>query len=126
MFFLGLLQVVSPLPQLNLQAALAVALLEGRVTTPSTEAMLHDVEEEFRKKILETGDKPSHFHVLANAQWDYNDRLADLCGTPRLPRYVKNMYNDAWEKRRYELLDYRSYNYRVTSSDGFEVEKIEP
>lgn len=125
MFFLGVTQLVSPLPQIGLQAAIAVAILEGCVTLPSTAAMLAEVEADFQKRIVEAGERPSRFHVLSKTQWDYNDKLADFGGISRLPRYMGKMYEDAWEKRRNELLDYRFYNYHVTSDGNFEVEKIQ-
>lgn len=65
--------------------------------------------------------KKNHAHKLANAQWPYNDSLAQAGGFDPLPPLYKLGY-EAWHNNRKDNgVYYKNYNL-IISEDGNSVE----
>lgn len=113
--FIGLPWKVVPFPQFELQSIWISRMLSGAVPMPSREEALcgaADLEVTLEPK----GDVPRrHAHLLGDAQFEYNDRIAKLAGVDPLGSWRQSMYKKTGlNKRLHPEL------YRDTSPDDDE------
>ena len=92
--FIGLPWRVVPFPLMELQAVWLSRLLSGRSALPPLEDMTRHVEAEARKLQPHGPVQRRYAHLLdtADAQFGYNDRVADAAGVARLPPWRKELY----------------------------------
>ena len=104
--FIGLCWRVVPFPQFELQAAFVAAALSGRAKLPSAHAMA-DAAAEHYARLVADGVPQRHTHMLGRSQFEYNDRLADGAGVPRLPSWREEMYTLTGQSKRANPDSYR-------------------
>lgn len=75
----GLPWKVVPFPQFELQARWAARVISGRAKLPPAADMLSDIEA-WEAARAAAGIPGRHYHMLGDAQWDYNRELAQLAG----------------------------------------------
>ncbi|XOV87161.1 MAG: FAD-dependent oxidoreductase [Pseudomonadota bacterium] len=112
--FIGIPFLVVPFPLFEMQAKWYCAVLDGRVSLPSTAAML--AENQRRLQALEAIGAPMrHYHKLGEAQTDYYNLLAAECGEPPLPDWFGQLANEAQQSR---LADPAGFRDRPLSTRG--------
>jgi hypothetical protein len=77
--FIGLTFKVVPFPQYELQCKYVARMLSGRVPPPERAEMEEWMKAHYND-IEHQGVKDRHVHRLGEAQWEYNDWLAEQCG----------------------------------------------
>ncbi|GAX79854.1 hypothetical protein CEUSTIGMA_g7294.t1 [Chlamydomonas eustigma] len=93
MSFLGLTRKTVPFPQLELQAKLVARALSGRIMLPRPEVMKEEIMA-FYEQLKEDNVPTKYTHMqVGQAQWDYNNKLAALCGedVPETPSWRMKM-----------------------------------
>ncbi|XP_059657481.1 flavin-containing monooxygenase FMO GS-OX-like 4 isoform X2 [Cornus florida] len=89
--FIGLPWKVVPFPLFEYQSKWIAGLLSGRLTLPSTEDMMADVEA-FYSTLEASGIPKRYTHNLSGYQFDYDDWLAAECGCPGIEEWRRQMY----------------------------------
>ncbi|XP_016843082.1 flavin-containing monooxygenase FMO GS-OX-like 2 [Nasonia vitripennis] len=117
MAFVGLPLLVVHFPLFYVQARYFVSLLRGKAKLPSRELMLADANELH-------GRPERYAHFLGDAQWAYNDELAEAGAFERLPSYYRNGYQIWHAYRTKNVLGYKLSNLRV--HDNGDVELVHP
>ena len=111
--FIGLNFKITPFPQFELQCKYIARMLSGRVQVPPAEEMERWMHEHYTfAEKARVADR--HMHRQGEAQWAYNDWLAEQCGPDveesqpwrvdlwAVARRVKlehpsNVYRDMWD-----------------------------
>ncbi|KAF9613974.1 hypothetical protein IFM89_014167 [Coptis chinensis] len=89
--FIGLPWKVIPFPLVELQSKWVAGILSGRISLPSQEEMMSDVEAFYLT--LEAAGVPKRYtHNLGNCQFEYNDWLAAECRSSPSQEWRKQMY----------------------------------
>eukprot|EP00884_Botryococcus_braunii_P009903 jgi/Botrbrau1/18914/Bobra.177_2s0069.2 len=106
--FIGIPWRIVPLPQFHLQAAWIARCLSRRARLPSQEAMREALAED-QRELAQQGMGPSQTHYQGDAQWRYNDWVAEQAGrdVPPLPAWREAMYNSVGAWKRAHPADYR-------------------
>ena len=120
--FIGIPEKICPFPLFHLQVQFFVKSLTGHYILPSREDMLRDTANEKAAK-QSKGIAEKHFHRLGAAQWDYNRSLCQMAGLAGIPTVVEKLYNDVWERRRYNLTIYKEDAYKLLTEDAYQVIK---
>ncbi|GAX79852.1 hypothetical protein CEUSTIGMA_g7292.t1 [Chlamydomonas eustigma] len=118
--FLGLPWKVVPFPQQELQAKLVARALSGRVQLPSIQDMWREINA-FYDQLEQQKIATRYTHMQGASQWDYNDRLAILCGPDviKTAEWRIQMYNATSAIRELDPESYR--DIPLTCCDGFEA-----
>jgi hypothetical protein len=116
--FVGILRLISPFLQFDIQVRFFLASLTGNVKLPSKEAMLLDTEADFQRRLAE-GLPARHAHVLGPRQWEYHSELADMAGVDRLPAVVQKLFDYVLECRYKNIVDFKKTNYTILNSEIF-------
>ncbi|MCL7027006.1 hypothetical protein MKW94_027288 [Papaver nudicaule] len=104
--FIGLPWKVIPFPLSELQSKWVAGVLSGRISLPSQEEMMADVEAFYLE--LEAVGFPKRFtHNMSDYQFEYGDWLAAQCGCSPSERWRKHMYHEASKRRRSHPETYR-------------------
>ena len=77
--FIGLNFKITPFPQFELQCKYIARMLSGRVQLPPTKQLESWVHDHYTFA-QEAGVADRHMHRQGEAQWKYNDWLAEQCG----------------------------------------------
>lgn len=88
------------------------AVLDGTLILPTEEEMNRDIEEDYRQR-LEAGMPHRYAHVLSDKQFDYNDELADMANSSRVPEHFKQVYFIVHKLRRENLTGYKNINFSL-------------
>ncbi|CAN6324609.1 unnamed protein product [Urochloa humidicola] len=92
--FVGLPTKTIMFQALELESKWVAAVLSGRATLPSEEAMTAAVKEDYRR-MEETGRPKRHTHALWPEWVEYMDWLADQVGEPHLEARRRDVYERA-------------------------------
>ncbi|XP_058224162.1 flavin-containing monooxygenase FMO GS-OX-like 4 [Rhododendron vialii] len=104
--FVGLPWKVAPFPICELQSKWIAGVLSGRVSLPSSDEMMADVEAFYRT--LDASGIPKHYtHNIGDSQFEYNDWLATECGCPPSEEWRKQMYSETDKNRKVRPETYR-------------------
>ena len=118
MSFIGIPQKISPFPLFDRQSRFVLATLDGTIRLPSSEEMLENVRKEMEAS-AESGKEPHDFHVLASAQWAYNDMLAERGAFEPLRPVVRKLYETLHPKRLKNLIGFRSQSYKIIDDETY-------
>ncbi|KAK4803715.1 hypothetical protein SAY86_003532 [Trapa natans] len=94
--FIGLLSKGLPFRVSELQSKWVAGVLSGRISLPSVEEMMEDVDN-FYAQLEAAGVPKHHTHVILTSLVEYNDWLADQCGFPGMEEWEKIMLFAAYE-----------------------------
>lgn len=111
--FIGLPFKIIPFPQFELQCKYVARMLSGKVQPPEPEEMETWMHAHY-SYAEEAGLADRHLHLQSDAQWEYNDWLAEQCGPDvektqpwrielwKMTRRIKqehdsNVYRDVWD-----------------------------
>ncbi|KAK4751754.1 hypothetical protein SAY87_020552 [Trapa incisa] len=94
--FIGLLSKGLPFRVSELQSKWVAGVLSGRISLPSVEEMMEDVDN-FYAQLEAAGVPKHHTHVILTSLVEYNDWLADQCGLPGMEEWEKIMLFAAYE-----------------------------
>lgn len=111
--FIGLNFKITPFPQFELQCKYIARMLSGRVQVPPSEEMESWMHAHYNF-VQEVGLADRHVHRQGGDQWEYNDWLAEQCGSDveksqpwrialwSIARRIKlehasNEYRDVWD-----------------------------
>ncbi|XP_052210269.1 flavin-containing monooxygenase FMO GS-OX-like 3 isoform X1 [Diospyros lotus] len=108
--FVGLPWKVIPFPLFEFQSKWIAAILSGRVTLPTTDEMMADVEQ-FYKALEESGFPKRYTHNLADYQFEYIDWLAAECANPPCEEWKKQMYASISKTKKLQPERYRDEWY---------------
>lgn len=89
--FVGLPWKVAPFFLCELQSKWIAGILSNRIALPSKEDMTKDIEA-FYSSLEASGTPKRYTHNLGILQWDYDNWIADQCGSPRIEEWRKLMY----------------------------------
>lgn len=89
--FVGLPFKVVPFILCELQSKWIAGILSGRVSLPSKEKMMEEVEA-FYSTLKAAGIPKRYAHQLGDQQFEYDDWLAAKSGSPLVEEWRKNMY----------------------------------
>ncbi|XP_064409025.1 uncharacterized protein LOC102358281 isoform X2 [Latimeria chalumnae] len=117
--FIGLCKAVCPFPHFNCQVLFSLAVLDGSCPLPPERELNAATAEELRAR-LESGFPARHFHKLDSLQWDYNNELAQLGRFEPLSPILKELYENCKAIRGRDLINYKSYNYKISSGSSRE------
>uniref|UniRef100_A0A0B6Y0T3 Flavin-containing monooxygenase n=1 Tax=Arion vulgaris TaxID=1028688 RepID=A0A0B6Y0T3_9EUPU len=109
---MGVCKVVVPFPMFDVQARFFRSILDGTLILPSEEDMNRDTEEDYRSR-LEAGMPHRHAHFLDEKQYSYNDELADMAKTTRLPEHFKQLCRLTRKLRQTNLMGYKKVNFEL-------------
>ena len=118
MSFIGIPKQVCPFPLFDRQVRFVLATLDGTVRLPSTGDMLEDVRKETEASAA-AGKAADHFQVLLEAQWGYNDRLAELAGFEPLLPVVEKLYESVRSERVNSMIAFRSQSFKILDQQTF-------
>ena len=99
--------------------------LDGSVTLPSKEEMDEETEREFQKR-LAMDMPPSYAHSMGSLQWDYFAELADCLGLKRLPPVVRMVYDYVADRRKEDVMHYKTESYTLLGHGNFEKKQVSP
>lgn len=123
--YLGITKTVLPFPHFHIQAKYIEAVFTNKITLPSTEEMIADVDKDYKWRTEELGFDEKKAHYMQHLQWDYNNDLCKLASCPCLPSSISNLYLGVHQARVTDLRNYKKKNYRIIDEHSFvEVEKI--
>lgn len=104
--FVGLPWKVVPFPLCELQSKWIAGVLSGRVSLPSSDEMMADVEA-FYRTLDASGIPKRYTHNIGDSQFEYNDWLASECGCPPSEEWRKEMYSATSKNRKVRPETYR-------------------
>ena len=117
MVFVGLNYPVVPFPFLDVQARFAMSVLTGDTKLPPREEMLTDTKSDYVARSKE-GIPHKHSHRLTD-QFVFIRELVQIAGLKPHPLKYEKLNKIVFEARKYNLLNFRKYDYSVTErSDG--------
>ncbi|XP_031441259.1 flavin-containing monooxygenase FMO GS-OX-like 4 [Clupea harengus] len=121
LFIVGVCRAICPFPHFHIQTQFILSVLDGSFPLPSQEEMEKDIEldEDARRA---RGIATRHILKLDSEQWAYNDELARLAGFQPLPPYWSNLYESNKVFRSQDMLNYKTYNYKVLSQEEWTVQ----
>ncbi|KAF5772514.1 putative flavin monooxygenase, FAD/NAD(P)-binding domain superfamily [Helianthus annuus] len=90
--FVGLPWKIAPFPQFELQCEWIAGILSGRISLPSQNEMMKDVEA-FYDSLQASGVPKRYTHNMTGYQFEYNDWLATQCGAPKTEEWRKKIYD---------------------------------
>ncbi|XP_021768429.1 flavin-containing monooxygenase FMO GS-OX-like 4 [Chenopodium quinoa] len=104
--FVGLPWKVIPFILCELQSRWIAGALSGRISLPSEEKMMEDIESYYSK--LEAAGVSKHYtHNIGDHQFDYDDWLATETASPLIEEWRKGMYRAASLRKRAKPETYR-------------------
>ncbi|CAN8245242.1 unnamed protein product [Cochlearia groenlandica] len=104
--FVGIPWKVVPFPMYELQSKWIAGVLSGRITLPSKEDMMKDIET-FYANLEAQGIQKRYTHRKGMSQFEYNSWLASRCGCSETEEWRKGMYVETGERRRERPEKYR-------------------
>uniref|UniRef100_A0A7N0TKY3 Flavin-containing monooxygenase n=1 Tax=Kalanchoe fedtschenkoi TaxID=63787 RepID=A0A7N0TKY3_KALFE len=104
--FVGLPWKVVPFPLCELQSKWIAGVLSGRISLPSQEEMMEDIEA-FYTKLEAAGIPKRYTHNCADCQFEYGDWLATKCGCHGSEEWRKEMYSQSSKTRHEKPGSYR-------------------
>ncbi|KAH9618480.1 hypothetical protein KSS87_006718 [Heliosperma pusillum] len=104
--FVGLPWKVVPFILCELQSKWIAGILSGRISLPSKEVMMEDIEA-FYSKLDAMGFPKRYTHNIGASQFEYDDWLAEECGYPPTEEWRKAMYSAASRRKRSHPETYR-------------------
>ena len=120
MVFIGLNYPVVPFPFFDVHVRFVLSVLTGHTQLPSQEDMLADCRADYDRR-LGQGIPFKHSHRLSN-QFSFINELIEMAGLkPHPPKYEK-LNKMTFESRKFDLLNFRKYEYRVSESSESDVE----
>ncbi|KAK2993843.1 hypothetical protein RJ640_012804 [Escallonia rubra] len=96
--FVGLPWKVVPFPLLEFQSKWIAGILSGRISLPSQEEMMRDVNA-FYSSLEASGVPKRYTHNMADYQFTYNDWLANELGCSPSEEWRKQMYSATSKNR---------------------------
>nr|XP_006128359.1 flavin-containing monooxygenase FMO GS-OX-like 4 [Pelodiscus sinensis] len=120
LFFIGLCQQICPFPHFHCQLLFCLAVLQGTCHLPPVAEMQAAAEAELQQHLTAKGSL-KHVHQLGAQQWGYCQELAQLGGFEPLPPMLRELYEATRASRAQDASNYRSLNYRVLSSEAWEL-----
>ncbi|XP_069693152.1 uncharacterized protein [Periplaneta americana] len=125
MCFVGLPFQVLPFPLFHFQIQYFIKTLDGSITLPSKEEMDEETERDFQKR-LAMDMPPTYAHKMGSLQWDYFGELADCLGLKRLPPVVRMVYDYVADRRKQDLMHYKTESYTLLDHGNFEKKEVSP
>ncbi|CAK9171132.1 unnamed protein product [Ilex paraguariensis] len=104
--FVGLPWKVAPFPLVEFQSKWIAGSLSGRISLPTPEEMMKDVEA-FYASLEASGIPKRYTHKMGNYQFEYNDWLAAECGCPPSEEWRKEMYHATSKNKKARPETYR-------------------
>ncbi|XP_021928625.1 flavin-containing monooxygenase FMO GS-OX-like 3 isoform X2 [Zootermopsis nevadensis] len=123
--FVGLPFKVLPFPLFHFQIQYFMRTLDGSIKLPSKEEMDEEADRDFQKR-LALDMPPSCAHEMGSLQWDYFAELADCIGLKRLPPVVRMVYDFVADRRKEDLVHYKTESYTVLDHGHFENKHVSP
>ncbi|KAF5207772.1 Flavin-containing monooxygenase fmo gs-ox-like [Thalictrum thalictroides] len=126
--FIGLPWKVVPFPLCELQSKWVAGILSGRISLPSQEEMMSNVEAFYAK--LEAAGMPKRYtHNMASYQFEYDDWLAARCPCAPIEEWRKQMYaatsknkviqpetyRDEWEDHNWLLQAHKDFHQYMSN-----------
>ena len=108
---------VNPFPFFDYQVRWVLSVWRGCKTLPDRQVMIQDEEEWYQRRLQEGVPPHKAGHYLGHAQWELLDILAQLGGNEPQAPVIKMLYEDAAQRRKTKILQYRSTNYKVLARD---------
>lgn len=99
--------------------------LDGSVTLPSKEEMDEETERDFQKR-LAMDMPPTYAHQMGSMQWDYFAELADCLGLKRLPPVVRMVYDFVADRRKEDMMYYKTDSYTLLDHGHFKKNQVSP
>ncbi|XP_076145846.1 uncharacterized protein LOC143128054 [Alosa pseudoharengus] len=121
LFIVGICRAICPFPHFHIQTQFIMSVLDGSFTLPSQEEMEKDIELDEAARHTR-GIATRHILKLDSEQWAYNDEMARLGGFKPLPPYWSNLYESNKVFRSKDMLNYKTYNYRVLNEKDWIVQ----
>ena len=119
MVFVGLNYPVCPFAFFDVQARFILSVLTGQTQLPSQEDMIAECLSEYARKSRE-GVPLKHNHRLVH-QMPFIKELTEMAGLkPHPPKYEK--LEVLYEYKKYDLLNYRKYEYSFNENSKGEIE----
>ena len=118
--FVGLNYPVVPFPFFDVQVRFILSVLTGQTQLPSREDMLADCKADYTRR-LQQGVPFKHTHRLAN-QFLFIDELIEIAGLEAHPPKYKKLNQITFESRKFDVLNFRKYEYRVSERNDGEVD----
>ncbi|XP_076957047.1 flavin-containing monooxygenase FMO GS-OX-like 4 [Bidens hawaiensis] len=104
--FVGLPWKIAPFPQFELQCEWIAGILSGRISLPSQDEMMKDVEA-FYDSLQASGYPKRYTHNMTGYQFEYNDWIATQCGAPKTEEWRKKIYHTTSLNRKARPENYR-------------------
>ncbi|KAL9231111.1 hypothetical protein vseg_006374 [Gypsophila vaccaria] len=104
--FVGLPWKVIPFILCELQSKWIAGILSGRISLPSKDKMMEDVEA-FYSELDATGIPKRYTHNIGGSQFEYDDWLAIECSFPPTEEWRKAMYTAVSRRKRAHPETYR-------------------
>lgn len=123
--FVGLPFKVLPFPLFHFQIQYFMRTLDGSITLPSKEEMDEETERDFQKR-LAMDMPPTYAHQMGSMQWDYFAELADCLGVKRLPPVVRMVYDYVADRRKEDMMHYKTESYALLDHGNFVKKQVSP
>lgn len=117
MAFIGINFGYNPFPFFDYQVRWVLSVWSGHKSLPSMEDMMREEEEWYRMRLQQGIPPHKASHYLGPYQWELMDVIARLAGVEPLPRVMEKLYNEVFQQRQKNLLQYRSHNYVILDGD---------
>lgn len=122
--FIGIPKTICPFPLFDMQIRFTISAWDGSMKLPSVAEMLEDIDADFKKRLAD-GLPVRYAHTMGPRQWRYNDQLADMAKTSRLPISVEHLYDYVHETRVKDIAGYKSISYKLDELNGGFVQIVE-
>ena len=119
MVFVGLNYPVLPFPFFDVQIRFIMSVLTGEIQLPSPEDMEHERETRLLNQIKQ-GSPLRYAHRLENFKV-YLKELIQIAYLEPLSPICEAIDKDVREERKYNILNFRKYDYKVSESDPGKV-----
>lgn len=119
MVFIGLNYPVLPFPFFDVQVRFIMSVLTGETQLPSPEDMEDERKTRFLNQLMQ-GSPLRYAHRLENI-YIYLKELIQIARLEPFPPIYEAVHKDVREERKYNILNFRKYDYKVTENDAGEV-----
>ena len=106
-----------PFPYFDYQVRWVLSVWTGSKTLPNESAMIQDDEDCYQKRLQQGLSLRKAGHYLGPAQWEMVDLFAQLGGIEPQAPVIKMLYNEVYQQRRGQVMQYKLKNYAVLGRD---------
>ena len=124
LFFIGIPKLVCTFPLFDCQARFISLVLAGKIPLPNETEMLDEIEAETRHH-LARGMPVDYHQYMGDAQWAYQNHLADMGGFNHVPNVYFDLFHHSLKQAKSSYYTYRGESYLI-SKDNKTFETISP